>query len=458
MAVQIPVNGEVVVTVLSDDSAAFFTLYPPQNGGREVTAEDVFIALAQKNVKYNIDAQLIQSAVSSRSYDREFRAASADMPVNGKDGTVTYMFAKENIPAPKEDEQGFVDYKNLGHIRNIRENETIAEITMPEDGRDGMNVKGVVMKALPGKPAKFTVGSGTKLSDDGLRIFAACDGHICFKNGGFCVESAVTIGGDVDSSIGNLDFLGDIVIKGEVMEGFSVTAGKSITIGGNVTGATLKAGSEVTIKKGCINSSVTAHGDINCKFCEHSKLSTDLNITAQSFVICDVYCGGDLTAKTLGGGKYTVLGNAEVGDMGTKNYAPTELVAGDNAVLTKEKEASVKKISELDVSIDRCTQIVEFLNEKRKQLKGLPEDKEELLGSMVKTKLANQMEKKNLKKRIAEIEEALASRQYRAVTVKGTAYPGVRVTINDASMKIEHETTRVKIYQDDEGNIVTGVV
>ncbi len=458
MAVQIPVNGEIVVTVLSDDSAAFVTLYPPQNGGTDVTADDVFAALAIKNVKYNINSELIRSAVSAKDYDREFKAAAADMPEHGKDGTITYMFSKENVPAPKEDEQGFVDYKNLGHIRNIRENETIAEITMPENGKDGMNVKGVVMKAVPGKPAKFTLGTGTKLSEDGLRIYAAHDGHICFKNNAFCVESTVTIGGDVDSSIGNLDFLGDIVIKGEVMEGFSVTAGKSITIGGNATGAVLKSGSGVVIKKGCINSTVTAHSDINCKFCEHSRLSTDSDITAQSFVICDVYCGGNLTAKTLNGGKYTVLGDTEVGDLGTKNYTPTEIIAGDNAVLMKEKEAAVKRISELDVGIDRCKQIVEFLNEKRKQLKGLPEDKEELMGSMVKTKLSHQMEKKALKKRIAEIEEALTTRQYRCITVKGTVYPGVKVTINDALMKIEHEAVRVKIYQNDEGEIVTGVV
>ena len=451
-------DAEVVVTVLTDFSAAFVTLYPPQNGGKDVTIDMVMQALSAKSVKHNVNTEAINELVKLKEYDKEIKAAQAQMPINGKDGTITYAYSKENVLAPKEDEQGFVDYKDLGMIRNIRENDIIATITLPEDGADGVDIRGVVMKAIPGRPVSFNLGPGTRLAEDGLSIYAAFDGHVCFKNNAFCVENTVTIGGDVDVSVGNLDFIGDIVIKGEVMEGFTVSAAKNITISGNATGAVIKAGGSVTIKKGCINTNITAHGDVSCQFCEHSKIITDGNLKAQSFVICDVYCAGNLTAKALNGGKYTILGDTEVTYLGTKNYAPTEVIAGDNAVLLKEKEAAVKQLSELDVKIERCTQIVDFLNEKRKQLKHLPEDKEELLGTTVKTKISCQMEKKMLRKRIAEIDASLAQKQYRCIVCKGTVYPGVRVTINDTSKKIETETVRVKIYLDESGNVATGPV
>lgn len=453
----IPSDGEAVVTVVPNYSAAYLTIYPAHNGGKDMTFDDVMLALAMKGVKHNIKTDLIKSALETKNFDKELKIAEADMPVHGKNGTITYMFSKDTVLAPKEDDNGFVDYKDLGLIRNIREKELIAEITLPDSGTDGTDVRGFIMKAVPGKNASYTVGAGTKLTDDGLQIVAAIDGHVCFKNGSFCVESTVTIGGDVDASVGNLDFIGDIVIKGEVMEGFSVTSAKNITIAGNVTGAVVNAGGAITVKKGCINSYMTAHGDINCQFCEYSKIVTDGNLNAQTFVICDVYCAGDLTGKALNGGKYTVLGDAAVKYLGTKNYAPTEVIAGDNAVLMKEKEEALKILADLDVKIDRCTQVVDFLNEKRKQLKRLPEDKEELLGVSVKNKIAFQMQKKKLHKRIASIDDSLAQKQYRTVTVSGMAYPGVKVTINDASMKIETETPKVKIYLDDNGNIVTGI-
>ncbi|MBQ5332919.1 MAG: DUF342 domain-containing protein [Oscillospiraceae bacterium] len=453
-----PVDGEVIINVLPNFSVAYMSVYPARNGGKDVTYDSVISALNVKGVKHNINTELIRSLIDSKDFDREIKAAEADMPVDGKNGVITYNFDKEQIIAPQEDENGFVDYKNLGLIRNIRENDVIAVITPPENGTDGMDVRGVVMKAAPGKPAPYTIGKGTRLTDDGLSIVAAIDGHVCYKDKAFCVEPAVTINGDVDASVGNIVFLGDVVIKGEIMEGFSVTAGKDITVGGNVTGAKLTAGGSITIKKGAINSKLTAHGNIACQFCEYSEISTDSDLNAQNFVICTVYCGGDLTAKGVNGGKYTVLGNTEVTYLGTKNYAPTEITAGDNAMLAQEKSECLKKISELESTIDRCNQIAEFLTAKRKELKKLPEDKEELLGSAIKTKFSGQNEIKQIRKRIASIDESLSEIQKCYVAVKGIAYPGSKVVINEAVKKFEAETPRVKIFLDEDGQLITGTV
>lgn len=453
-----PVDGEVIITVPPNFSAAYMSIYPPQNGGREITFGSVMSALSAKGVKYNIKESLIRSLIENKDFDKEIKAAEADMPVDGKNGTITYKYDKDQIIAPQEDENGFVDYKNLGLIRNIRENEIIAEITPPEEGKNGRDVRGVEMKAAPGKPAPYTLGRGTRLSEDGLTIVAAIDGHVCYRDKAFCVEPVVTINGDVDASVGNIDFLGDVVIKGEVLEGFSVTAGKNITIGGNATGAKIKAGGAITIKKGAINSKLTAHGNISCQFCEYSDISTDSDLNIQNFVICNVYCGGNLTSKGVNGGKYTVLGNTEVTYLGTKNYAPTEVTAGDNAMLSAEKNDCLKKISELESTIERCNQISEFLTAKRKELKKLPEDKEELLGSAIKTKFASQNEIKQIRKRIVSIDESLSEVQHCFVSVKGIAYPGSKVVINEAVKKFEVETPRVKIFLDDNGELVTGTV
>lgn len=453
-----PVDGDVIITVPPNYSAAYMSIYPPQNGGREITFEAVMSALGVKGVKYNINEELIRSLIRNKEFDKEIKAAEADMPVDGKNGTVTYNFNKEQVIAPQEDENGFVDYKNLGLIRNIRENEVIAVITPPETGKDGKDIRGVTMKAAPGKPAPYTLGKGTKLTEDGLAIVAAIDGHVCYRDKAFCVEPMVTINGDVDASVGNIDFLGDVVIKGEVLEGFSVTAGKNITIGGNATGAKIKAGGAITIKKGAINSKLTAHGNISCQFCEYSDISTDSDLNIQNFVICTVYCGGNLASKSINGGKYTVLGNTDVTYLGTKNYAPTEVTAGDNAMLSEEKNECLKKISELESTIERCNQIAEFLNAKRKELKRLPEDKEELLGSAIKTKFSSQNEVKKIRKRIASIDESLSEVQHCYVAVKGIAYPGSKVVINEAVKKFEVETPRVKIFLDDSGELITGAV
>lgn len=453
-----PKDGEVIVTILPNNSAAFMTVYPAVNGGKEVTYEKAMAEVAAKSVRHNLNADNIRLIINNKVFDQEFKIAEADMPVNGIDGTITYNYSRDNTLAPKEDEHGFVDYKDLGFIRNIRKNEVIAVITEPTEGTDGTDVRGITMKAIPGKKASYNIGKGTTLSEDGLSLIAATDGHIYFAGNAFCVDSSVTVNGDVDASIGNIDFIGDVIIKGEVQDGFSIVSEKNVTVGGNVTKSTIKAGGSITIKKGSINSGLTAGEGITCQFAEYSNIYAEGDVKVNDLVVCDVHCGGNLTAKSLSGGIYRVIGDTEITKyLGTKTYAPTEVVAGDNALLTKELEDINHRLPELDNTIERCTQIVDFLNEKRKKLGRLPDDKEELMGTTVKTKLGCQMEKKKLKKRIAEINEQLAMKQYKSVICKGTAYPGAKVTIDAETMKFETETTRVKIYIDDSGSIVTGV-
>lgn len=449
-----PVDSEIVVTVPTDFTAAYMIIYPPKNGGKEPTFEKAMAALRAKAVSFNINEELLRKVIEAKIYEKEFKAAEAILPVNGTDGTITYKYSKENKFVPDEDENGFVDYKNLGFIKNIHENDTIADIVLPTQGTHGTDVRGVAIPAVPGEKARYSVGSGTRVSDDGTRIYALWDGHVFFKDNAFCVDSKVTINGDVDASVGNIDFAGDVIIKGEVLEGFRVSSGKNVTIMGNVTNAEINAGCSVTIKKGSINSKIVAHGDINCDFCEYSDISTDGSINVQNFVMCTVYCGGDVKAKSLSGGKYTILGNAEVGSLGTKNYVATDIIMGDNALLSAEKAELAKQTAECDSKIDRCNQVVDFLNEKRKELKRLPEDKEELLGSMVKTKLACQMEKKKAEQRIKEIDALLSQLQNRSIICKGTVYPGVNVIINRSVQKFAHEISRVHIHLDENGSII----
>lgn len=451
-----PVDSEIVVVVSPDFTKAFVTIYPPQNGGKEATADDVRAALLAKAVSYNIDNERIEHFIEHKLYGREFIAAAADEAVDGTDGEIIYKYSKETAFTPQEDENGFVDYKNLGFIRNIHANDVIAEITLPTEGTGGKDVRGVEIKAISGKPANYVIGSGTRLSPDGLTIVAAQDGNICYRQNAFCVESTVIIGADVDASVGNLDFLGDIIIKGEIMEGFYVISGGNITVGGNVTNAALKAKGNITVKKGAINSRLDAEGDVSCQFCEYTDIRAGGNVSAQDYVICTVFCGKDLKAKALNGGSYTVIGETDVKYIGTKNYAPTEVILGNNALLNSEKISLQKNVAEHDAVIDRCIQVINFLNIKRRELKTLPEDKEELMGKMVRTKLASQMEKKADLNRIAEIDSLLSEKQFRSITCKGTIYPGAKITIDSSTMKFDTETTHIKVYLDEGGNIVTG--
>ena len=455
--VNLPVHCTVNVSVASNASEAYVLVNSPKFGGDEVSEALIRSALDANKITYGIDHDMIMRIARDKLYGEKYTVAVWTKPENGLDGEITYYFEKQNIAAPVEDERGFVDYKNLGMVRTVYAGDVIADITLPTEGTSGMDVRGRVLRQKPGRKAQFSVGTNTALSADGKQIVAACDGNINYKNGAFSIEQVVTIQGDVDASVGNISFVGDVVVKGEVLEGFKISSNSNIIVAGNVNGAVLEADGDIVIKKGCINSTVVAHGSVTINFCEHSNIRCDGDLNSSNFIVCDVYCGGYLTTKGRGGGllggKYTCLNSVEVASVGTKNYTPTQLTIGDNALLSEEKEAVNRQIEKLSGDLEKTVLVIDFLNQKKKELHSLPEDKEEMLGNACRQKILIGVETKKLWKRIDEINIALSKRQYLSLQCHGYMYPGVKIIINDATFKVEDEYVRTRISLGEDGEI-----
>ena len=64
------------------------------------------------------------------------------------------------------------------------------------------------------------------------------------------VVNVYEVNGNLDMSMGNIDFNGDVNITGSVRSGVTVHAMGSIYVGGFVEGATLIAGKDIVLKDG----------------------------------------------------------------------------------------------------------------------------------------------------------------------------------------------------------------
>lgn len=451
-----PVDSVVYVTITSNSSEVYVTVEPPENGGKEVTFEAIMQELNNYKVCYGLNLDEIKRIAENRLYNERTLVAEWTPAVNGVDGTITYHFEKQVKIAPVEDEHGFVDYKNLGLIRTVHKGDVIADITHPTEGEPGTDVKGQPLRQIPGKKASFTLGTNTELNEDETQIVASSDGNINFKGGAFVVDQVVTIAGDVDASVGNINFVGDVIVKGEVMEGFKIASKGNIVVSGNVNGATLECDGDIIIKKGCINSKIIAHGSVTINFCEHSNIRCDGDLISSNFVICDVYCGNLSVKGTHGGlmgGSYTSLTSVEIPNIGTKNYTPTVLTVGDNALLSEEKTGLIAEMDKIKKTLDDLVLVINFLNEKKKELHTLPEDKEQMLGNACRQKIVMGMDIKKIQKRIDEIDTSLSNKQFLSIGCKGYMYPGVKIIINDQVFKAEAEYVRTRVSLDEDGII-----
>ena len=431
------------VSVSAGNKEAFIFITPPSGTGKGVTVDGIEAALKANNVVFGLREDVIKMIADDRKYSQKLCVAVAQLPIDGVSGSITYKYDKKVEAAPTENERGFVDYKDLGFIRVVRTGDVIADITLPTEGEPGVDVRGGKIAQYPGKKAQFTLGPNTKITEDEQHVVAASDGRLIFKNNAFTVETTVIINGDVDASVGNISFIGDVIIKGNVCEGFKVSSNTNITVSGEVNGATLEAGGNITIKQGCVFAKITCHGNVSALFCERSSINCDGNISAQNYVICNIYCAGELTIKasngSLIGGKYTILNSLEASNIGSKTYTPTDITLGDNAILADEKTQLEMKIAAAQKKIEDLTMIVNFLNEKKKELRKLPDDKEEMLATAVRQRVLLNVEIKTNQKRIDEINVYLSTKQQLWVRCKGYIYPGTRITINDNVFKADTE-------------------
>lgn len=128
------------------------------------------------------------------------------------------------------DEHNRVDYSNLDFIHNIEKGRPICRIFPPVEGRPGKTVLGKEIPPNPVKPAAVPKGRNTELSEDGRTLIAASPGHVEFTGRSFQVKPVMEVPGNVDFSVGNINFLGDVHIHGDVLSGFTVRAMGNIVV------------------------------------------------------------------------------------------------------------------------------------------------------------------------------------------------------------------------------------
>ena len=119
--------------------------------------------------------------------------------------------------------------------------------------------------------------------------------------------------------------------------------------------------------------------------------------------------------------------------------------------MVEERNESRKKITQLEQQILHCTQIVDFLNKKKKELGSIPPDRVDMLNNAIKQKMISQVERSKAEARIVEIDKYLENKQNLSITCKKELYPGTKITINDFVFQVNDKYQYCKIYLGDDG-------
>lgn len=351
------------VFISADKMEAWLLIFPPVGQGKEADKEMLEEALAGKGITFGIEEELISGIIdASEKYFHIFTAAKGEAAIQGKDGYIVDLYPRVIERKFEVDEHDRVDYASLNLIQNADKGDVICEAVPPTMGVTGSTVLGQKLSAKDGKAVKLPKGRNTEISEDGTKLLALQAGHVEFNSGSFQVKTVMEIDSNVDYTTGNINFLGDVHIRGDVCSGFTVRAVGDITVDGVVESGNVEAGGDLIVVKGIVgdrSSVVKAHRDIYAKYLESSIVHAKGNLHTDCILHSDVYCDGEIKVCTgkgvVIGGKIRAARGIEAKIVGSKSGSPTAVKLGgqpcadfEKKLLIKEKEDLEKEMAKLE--------------------------------------------------------------------------------------------------------------
>lgn len=452
------IDASVHIYVAAGNMIAFLCALPPIGNGAPLDKPLLDEALRQEGITNGIIRETVERIVEEQCFFQIFPIAMGTPPLPGTDGKIIEHIPRKESLNFEEDEKGRVDFKELHLFRNIQKGDRICDIIPPKKGTNGLDVKGNIKKAPDGKKAIIPAGNHTAVTADGLRLVADMDGYISFQNGKFRVEDQLIINGNVDMSVGNQDFLGDIIVYGDVISGFSLKATGNIYVKGFVEGAVLTAGENIKITDGMNGSNcgeLHAGGSIRSAFLENVKVYATGNVSTQSMISCEVRARGSIQIDqgigVLIGGILTAGKSVKAKTIGSKAHRKTEIFVGMTPEIRDQKKENTKKLEETRNTRSLLKKNIQFLQ----SIEPLPDDKAALLKQLIEQEeLYGQIEQQ-FEQELTKLKEI--SSYQNCFVQSDTIYPPARITIGAATYSIDTTSTNCKLYLSEEGNIILGV-
>ena len=397
-------------------------------------------------MKHGIDNQIIEQILSHREYGEAYNIAVGTQPRDGSDGYIEYKFNTELKPRPKMNDDGTVDFHTLENINHVNKGDVVAVLHKEDRGDDGIDVLGRRVPPRKVKHVIFRYGRNLSQSEDGTELMSQVSGHVILENDKIFVSNVLELV-NVDNSTGDIDYEGDVVVKGNVLAGFTVKAAGDITVSGIVEGATVIAGGNITFNRGIqgmTRAVVKAGGNIVSKFIESAE-----NVSAGGSIEADSILHSKVTAKStikasgrnglIIGGDVKAVNMIEAKTIGNAMGTNTSVGVGVDPSMKRRVDELKNSLGKLGDNKIQLNQLLNALRKKQDAEGGLDEAKHELQMKTMRNVIMLEQEINKQKKELEELRGQIGEEKHACIKVSDAAYAGVKLTFGDQCMFLKQK-------------------
>jgi hypothetical protein len=257
--------------------------------------------------------------------------AEGKQPVQPTQGEIQYYFPINFKQPGRINPDGTMDYRDRGEVPHVEEGIKLASKTFPEPGEPGLDVKGMEIAVPEPVDPAFSAGPGTRFNEEKSEIFSTIQGepHLDVM-GVVSVNKEFRVKGDVGFETGNIEFNGNVVVPGEVKEGFSV---KCVSLTAReICGAQLDLSGDLTVSMGIMDTKlINVKGNIQAKYIRNSTINSYGDLTVQKEIVdSTIYLSGACNnerGSILNSTLSAKLG-IKAGTVGNESSGPSVLTVG----------------------------------------------------------------------------------------------------------------------------------
>ncbi len=439
--------------VSEDHMNAYVCILPPLNGGEGIERSRFLEDMRYEGIVYGIDENVVSRLISMQEYLHIVQIAWGVSPVDGKDGRLEELFERRNektLEVSDNDSPERMDIRRKKKVQIIHQGDVICRIHPPVAAQDGMTVSGQVLYARGGIEVKIPMGRNTSLSEDGSTLVADISGVVVTEDDDFAVNDQKIISNDVNASVGDLECVGDLFIRGNIEDGVTINATGNIIIEGNVRNGKILSGGTIRIQgevKGTQETELNAEKQIQCAILENARAVAKGNIYAEVIANSEVVSREGSVYAVSGRGlifggsiqAYTSVSAKKIGNIsGCKNL----FILGYDPKREERRDAVANELKEIDVL---CERLRKDIAEMRAAGKNYQRDTKEEYARLVEQRSVYDDLAKRKTKELEELDSILLSNVSGGVTCE-KVHPVTEVHIGGHKIILEKEENDCNIH------------
>lgn len=271
----------------------------------------------------------------------------------GENGSVEFHVQPTSFsPRYDQGDDGAIDYKQLNLIENCFAGQRVATIIPPGPGRPGTDVFGGEIPPQPGDPILVRAGPGITISPNGRDFTAEIEGRLVFEDGVLSVSPLLEINRDIDYSIGNVDFVGKVLVNGSLLDGFYINGKGGVEITGDVGASRITSEGDVKITGGIKgkNAAIITCRDLSARYIDDATAETRGDVAAAKEIInSNIKALGRISVAdgAIIGGVVCGFRGVEADTLGSDMGVATRVLAGLDWTEENRKDEIRARVAEL---------------------------------------------------------------------------------------------------------------